>query len=216
MSHGPEHHIEHAEHASHAAHDPFDRQVTMTIAVMAALLAGVTLLSHRAHNATLQLQMQSTDNFTKAANQWSYFQSKKNRQYLYETTATQTEIFRSSPLFGPFKESPEFKDWQKATDKKAGDWKKNVARYKLDTAEIQKKAEDFTAKAEKDREASAHMHHLGDRYDLAELGVAFGLVLCSVAVLTKKRGFWYTGMLGGAVGVILTGIGLYQQYLVPH
>ena len=60
------------------------------------------------------------------------------------------------------------------------------------------------------------MHHLGDRYDMAELGVEIGLVLCSLAVLTKRRGFWYAGMLCGAVGVVLMGVGLYQQYLVHH
>jgi hypothetical protein len=37
-----EHHLEHAEHAQHAAHDPFDRRVTMTIAIIAAMLACVT------------------------------------------------------------------------------------------------------------------------------------------------------------------------------
>ena len=44
--------MEHAEHAVHAAHDPFDRRVSMTIAIVAAALACITMLSHRAHNAT--------------------------------------------------------------------------------------------------------------------------------------------------------------------
>src|SRR5215472_13998450 len=183
MGHGPEHHIEHAEHAAHAAHDPFDRQVTMTIAIMAALLAAVTLLSHRAHNATLQLQMKSTDNFTKATNEWNYFQAKKNRQYQYETADKQTHIFRTHPLFGQIKDTKELKVWDDATDKEAASWREDSSRYKKETAKIQKKAENYTEKAESDREASGHMHHLGDYYDLAELGVAIGLVLCSLAVL---------------------------------
>src|SRR5450755_3059947 len=56
MSHGPEHQIEHAEHAVHAAGDSFNRQVTMSIAIVAAILACVTMLGHRAHNETLRLQ----------------------------------------------------------------------------------------------------------------------------------------------------------------
>jgi hypothetical protein len=216
MAHGPEHHIEHAEHAAHAAHDPFDRQVTITIAIVAALLAAVTLLSHRAHNATLRLQLNATDNFTRAANQWNYFQSKKNRQYLYETADTLTGIFTSKPSSGSLKESPELKAWHQKTAKAAAPWRKNSSRYREETEKIQKSAEDFTEKAAKDREASAHMHHLGDRYDMAELGVEIGLVLCSLALLTKRRGFWYAGMACGAIGVVLMGVGLYQQYLVHH
>ena len=56
MSHGPEHHIEHAEHAVHASHDEFNKRVTMSIAIVAAVLACVTMLGHRAHNETLILQ----------------------------------------------------------------------------------------------------------------------------------------------------------------
>jgi len=55
-----EHHLEHAEHAQHAAHSPFDRRVTMTIAIIAAMLACVTLLSHRAHNETLALEIEAS------------------------------------------------------------------------------------------------------------------------------------------------------------
>src|SRR5260370_42497114 len=56
MSHGPEHHIEHAQHAEHASHDEFNKRVTMSIAIVAAVLACVTMLGHRAHNETLLLQ----------------------------------------------------------------------------------------------------------------------------------------------------------------
>ena len=52
-------HLEHAEHAEHAAHNPYDRRVALTIAVVAAALAGVTLLSHRSHTETLQKQIES-------------------------------------------------------------------------------------------------------------------------------------------------------------
>ena len=47
MSHGMEEHLEHAEHAQHAAHNPFDRRVAMSMAIVAAVLACVAMLSHR-------------------------------------------------------------------------------------------------------------------------------------------------------------------------
>src|SRR5437899_7973243 len=98
MSHRPEHHIEHAEHAAHAAHDPFERRVTLSIAITAAVLASVTLLSHRAHNATLHLQLEANDAFSQASNEWNYFQSKKNRLYLYETADTETDMLLGMPF----------------------------------------------------------------------------------------------------------------------
>src|SRR5262249_33298738 len=162
-----------------------------TIAIVAALLACVTMLSHRAHNKTLQLQLHANDSMAKASNQWNYFQSKKNRQYLYETADKQTRILRGHPLMATPKDSDELKKWEQATDKEAGSWKKDSARYGRETKDIEKKAREYTDEAEKYQKASVHMHHLGDRYDIAELGVEMGLVLCSLAVLTKRRGFWY-------------------------
>src|SRR6185295_3347512 len=83
MSHGPEQHIEHAEHAAHTTHDDFNKRVTMSIAIVAAVLACVTMLGHRAHNETLrlqgealQLQTQANLESTNAANKWSYYQTK--------------------------------------------------------------------------------------------------------------------------------------------
>ena len=215
MSHGPEHHIEHAEHAAHAAHDPFETRVILSITILAALLAAVTMLSHRAHNATLQLQLKANDSFTEASNQWNYFQSKKNRQYLYETADLQSDILLAIPVPKTVKEDDEYKSWQDASKKrKADEWQKRAARYEKETKEIQKHAEGLTKEAEEYRERSAHVHHAGDTYDMAELGVEIGLVLCSLAVLTKRYGFWYGGLTCSLIGIVLAAVGLYQQYVI--
>src|SRR5438270_11117390 len=176
MSHGPEHHIEHAEHAAHAAHDPFDKRVTLSIAITAAVLAAVTLLSHRAHNATLQFQME-------ASNQWNYFQAKKNRLYLYETADAETDLLLAMPFPDEVKKSQAYKTWQEeAKKRKAKSWQQKASQYRKDSDQIEEDAHELTHKAHT-------MHELGDRYDTAELGVEIGLVLCSLAVLTKQRGF---------------------------
>src|SRR4051794_29694461 len=92
--------LEHGEHAAHAAHthDRFNKQVTMTVAITAALLACVTLLSHRAHNETLALQIESNDESAKASNKWNHYQAKKNRQNLYETAAARSQMDMDHPL----------------------------------------------------------------------------------------------------------------------
>src|SRR5260370_9600168 len=75
MSHGPEHQIEHAEHAAHAVYDNSNRKVTISIAGIAALLACVTMLGHRAHNETLQAQNEAGRLATEATDAWSYYQT---------------------------------------------------------------------------------------------------------------------------------------------
>ena len=82
-----EHHLEHAEHVPHAALNPFDRQVAMTMAMVAAVLACVSMLSHRAHNDTLKLRILANDDLTEASNRWGHYQAKKNRAYMYAADA---------------------------------------------------------------------------------------------------------------------------------
>src|SRR5260370_33987999 len=81
MSDGTEHHLEHAQHTQHAAHNPFDRGVAMTMAIIAAVLAGVTLVSHRGHTETLRLTSEATTFHTKASDEWNLYQAKNIRNH---------------------------------------------------------------------------------------------------------------------------------------
>src|SRR5262249_6843052 len=48
---------------------------------------------------------------------------------------------------------------------------------------------------------SADSHHRSAFFDLGELGLELGLVLCSVAVLSKRRGYFYAGILTAVLGL---------------
>jgi hypothetical protein len=194
-----EHHLENAEHAQHAAHDPFDRRVAVTIAIVAALLACVTLLSHRAHNETLQLQIEANDNLTLASNQWNYYQAKKNRQYLYEADTDLVRMLVKEP--------------RAEVTERLKDWEDKVKKYKSDSDAIQEEAKEYDEKAKELRKDSEHRHHLGDRYDLAELAVEFAVVLCSVAILTKRKAFWQGGIAFALVGLGVAISSILNQYL---
>jgi hypothetical protein len=85
MSHGTEHHLEHAEHAQHQAHNPFDRQVAMSMAIMAAVLAGVTLVSHRGHTETLRLATEAGSYHTQASDAWNLYQAKNIRSHEFQS-----------------------------------------------------------------------------------------------------------------------------------
>src|SRR5262245_15732413 len=80
----PGEHLEHVEHQQHAALNPFDKRVAMTLAIVAACLAAMTMLGHRAHNETLRLRIEASDKRTQAANQWAYYQAKNIRRHAYK------------------------------------------------------------------------------------------------------------------------------------
>ena len=65
------------EHAEHAREHPDLAPITLTMAVLAVLVATVSLLGHRTHTEEVILQNKVTD-------QWSYYQAKKIRQHTDE------------------------------------------------------------------------------------------------------------------------------------
>jgi hypothetical protein len=253
MTHGTEQHLEHAEHAKHAAHDPFDKRVAMTMAMIAAVLALVSTLSHRRHNQVLQLQgeairyqSEATGFHAQASNQWNYFQQKKQRMYLYGAQAdllvalanlqASGKVAQRQPdeVFHPVSTTRENQDSRKETGKAAQDakkrkaakkakkapteprplaawWKGLAADYNIEAKDLQKKAEKLQHQAEqKENEAetmlhdSHHVHAQADRLDMGHLGLELALVLCSVAVLSKQRGFWFIGSVIAAVGACVS------------
>jgi hypothetical protein len=187
MSHGTEHHLEEAEHAKHAKHHPFDRRVAMTMAIVAASLACVTLLSHRAHT-------EYTASLIAASNQWNYYQAKKNRGYMLDAEAD---------LLIAEKEGQPGADSLAA--KQAAQWKKRAEDYAEEANGIAKDA--------KDLEEQGHAaHRRSNFFDAGELGLEIALVLCSVAVLSKQTWFWYSGIAVSVAGALVAVCG----YFVVH
>jgi hypothetical protein len=191
MSHGTEHNLEESHHAEHASHDEFTRRVAMTMAIVAASLACVTLLSHRSHNATIQDQIKSNDNLTEASDKWGYYQAKKNRQYMLEADAEMLAVLATRP------------DTADRAEKDITEWKNTAAKYKEESGKIEEEARKLTEDS-KDCEHKAHESHLRSNFfDFGELGIELSLVLCSIAVLTKRGPFWHAGIVVGVVGVVV-------------
>lgn len=223
MSHGPEHHIEHAEHAVHASHDEFNKRVTMSIAIVAAVLACVTMLGHRAHNETLILQGEAlrlqgeslrsqtfaTRESANAGKQWQYYGTKNLVSFESEVMLDQLDML-------PTSESRESR-LKEVREKYAGyvkKYKKKLPEMEAKGYEIEKKVDEHIAESEgkikeyEDILKESHAaHERGNRFDFGELGLQFGVVLCSLAILTKGRGFWIVGLLAAVIGaaIALTG-----------
>src|SRR5205085_6634357 len=76
------------EHAEHARHDPSLAPVSLTMAVLAVLVATVSLLGHRTSIEEVVLQNKVTD-------QWSYYQAKSIRRHTDELFADMISIMNS-------------------------------------------------------------------------------------------------------------------------
>lgn len=155
------------------ADNPFLIPVSVTISILAVLVAAVTLLGHRAHTEELLLQSQATD-------QWSYYQAKNIRLH---------EMQGFADVLGAL--VPQDKDNAATLQEK---YKKEVERYEGDKDDISEKAKEF----EKERDVVSRR---ADRFDGGEGLIEVGLVICSMTLLTKKRVYWFAGMLIGAGGV---------------
>ena len=164
-------------HGGHGGHgeNPLMLPVTVTLSILAVLVAMVTLLGHRAHTEELLLQ-------AKASDQWAYFQAKNIR--LRETQSIADVLGALAPA-----------DKEK-TDALHEKYLKEVERYEKDKDQISDQAKDF----EKERDL---VQRRADRYDAGEVFLEIALIICSFTLLTKKKGFWFAGMLLGVVGLII-------------
>lgn len=169
------------ENAEHGAHEKTLAPVTVTMAVFAVLVAGVSLLGHRAHTEEIILQTKSTD-------QWAYYQAKEIRRRSYEMFLDELSIFTLQNA----------EDAAKLKDK----YDKEVERYRGEQKDIEteaRKAEDEV----RVQEARA------DKFDLGEVMLEAGLVICSITLLTRKRLYWAIGALLGLGGVAVGAAGLF-------
>ena len=229
-------HLEHAEHAGHGA-DPFTMRVAMTMAIIAAVLAAVSLVGHRKHNEALQIQGDANRLHTEAAafkvdssNAYAYYQAKRARVEQASYSIKYSNLFALAPNSDDLRKS-EIAEWNKYIQsnsnkkedvtvdanglpvKKANGEEDNSPGALLVYGDRYKElGKERTKEGEKKQKEFEHIHHQANDLDFAHLAVELGLVLCTIAVLTKKQQFWIAGILAAALGVCLTGYAL----LVPH
>ncbi|MBI2807339.1 MAG: DUF4337 family protein [Planctomycetes bacterium] len=242
MTHGPEHHIEHAEHAAHAAHDGFNKQVTMSIAIVAAVLACVTMLAHRAHNDTLRLQgealeLQSKANIksTETANKWAYYQGKNTFNLLSEITLDTLKVVAVrdenkkdfKDIVKRYEDTVEYysgdknsrstaKKKKKSAEPDATEVKGQLKKIEKEARGLAKQTDDLMKASETKLNESHVIHAKADRFDYGELGLQLGVVLCSLAILTRGRGFWLAGIISSVVGALVALTGLLGLFMGHH
>jgi hypothetical protein len=118
-------------------HSSRERQVGLTMAVVAALLAVVTLMGHRLHTEEMLLQTKATDG-------WAYFQAKNARFHMYTADAKLAELAGE-----PGKVVAE-------------DWKKKAEEERSQSEDIRKANE----KMEEETRATAHRANYFDAAEI--------------------------------------------------
>jgi hypothetical protein len=198
--------VEEAREASSA----FDRRVAMSMAIVAAMLALVTMLGHRAHNETLRLQAeanhlrtQANIYHTEASDQWAYYQAKNIRGSEDQFFLALLSVVARQPGDDAARRSAALRNQWNAEMKRYQQQELPALRAKAQALDGQ--AREAEAAAQRAIGASYGAHNQGDRLDYAELGVELSLVLMSLAVLTKRETFWHAGIVAGVVGVAIAG-----------
>src|SRR6202795_917890 len=160
------------EHAHHHDEEPWTLPVAITISILAVLVAMSTLMGHRSSIEAVLLQTQATD-------QWAYYQAKNNRQHQMQIDADLLGVLTAA-------------DKEKAAALREK-YLKEIERYDNDKDQISEKAKEF----ENER---AVVSRREDRFDAGEVILDIALIICSLTLLTRRKGFWYSGIVIGVVG----------------
>jgi high-affinity K+ transport system ATPase subunit B len=163
------------EHAEHAREHPDLKPVTLTMAVLAVLVATVSLLGHRTHTEEIILQNKVTD-------QWAYYQAKNIRLHTDELFADLAGVIAS-------------KDGEAAAkfQEKA---RSEAEHYKEDKKELEAKGHEI-------EKEFALTNRKADRFDLGEVFLEIALVITSITLLSGRRIFWHLGLLLATGGVLV-------------
>lgn len=168
------------EHAEHARHNPNLAPVSLTMAILAVVVAAVTLMGHRTHTEEIVLQ-------NKVADQWAFYQAKNIRRHTDQALAEMSTFLSTQN--------------QAASAKFEQKYQAEADRYTND----QKEAE---ATAHELEQETDHERRRANRFDLAEVFLEIALVITSITLLSGRRSFWHAGIVLGIVGIVVACSGL--------
>jgi hypothetical protein len=165
-------------HEIEGEQDPMGKKVGILAAVLAVILALVTILSHRTHTEAVLLKAQANDN-------WQHYQSVRVKFHSVELSHDLLEVLGSKAQAEA--STPRFE--------------KDLAKYDRDAKEIQKDARE---KGEEAEQAETH----GLRFDLGEGLLEISLVLSSLYFIARRMLFPIVSVVAGIAGTVVALTGL--------
>jgi hypothetical protein len=169
------------ERAQRGATDAQLAPVTVSMAILAVFVAAISLMGERIHADEVLAQSKATD-------QWAQYQAKVIRERSYEVFLDQLGVFA-------------LQDPSQAQQVKTK-YQSEIDRYNSETKDIQTQANSTETDV-------AVLDRRSNWFDFADVLLEASLVICSITLLTQKRGYWYFGLLGAASGVIVAIAGLF-------
>ncbi|HEX3744424.1 MAG TPA: DUF4337 domain-containing protein [Bryobacteraceae bacterium] len=160
-------------------HDPLGKTVGVLAALLAVMLAIVTIASHRTHTAAIMHKSTANDD-------WSYYQANSIKLHNVELGEDLLSVLQVNG---------------DAADKLRARYEDQKKKY----AEQRDAQQD---KAQKSDEAAESDENRALRYDFGEGLLEIGLVLTSLYFISKKKMFPVMGVLAGLAGVAIALTGL--------
>lgn len=151
------------------------KTISLAISILAVLVALVTVLGHRTHTEAVLMQ-------SRAGDQWNEYQAKKIRM---DNLSVTVDLLDTQPTTNPA-----------TTAAKREEYKAHIAKWKQDLAEEQVKAREFEAEVTRSERQAA-------RYDLGEALLQIAVVLSSITLFTRNRGYFFLGLALGTVGLVV-------------
>jgi len=159
--------------------DPTGKKVGVLAAVLAVLLAIVTIASHRTHTAAIMHKSTANDD-------WSYYQANSIKLHTVEIGETLLD----------------------ATETKGDVAEKARSRFEDQRKKYEAQKDDQQEKAKKSDEAAEADEARALRYDFGEGLLEIGLVLTSLYFISRRTFFPMMGVVSGAVGLVIAATGL--------
>jgi hypothetical protein len=122
---------------------------------------------------------------SQASDQWSYYQAKSIKGYLYELQRDKLVLELKAGVRGA---SGEYR-------KKITFYESEISRYKDEKEEIKNKAEGLEA------QRVASQAHAG-AFGMAAMFLQIAILLSSIAALMKRKYFWFLGIAAGCFGLV--------------
>ena len=155
------------------------QSVGVLAAVLAVLLAVVSIASHRTHTAAIIHKASAND-------AWQHYQSTRVKYHNLELGENLLAVMGAQ---------------NSAADKMLADYKVQKKKYERQQGEISAEAQKAQDEAEKDE-------HRALRYDLGEGMLEIALVLSSLFFISRKKMFPVLGVIAGLTGTVLAATGL--------
>lgn len=158
--------------------EPWLNYLALTTVVFAVCATLSTLKGGSFSTRAVMSQSQASD-------QWSYFQAKSIKGYLYELQKEKLELDLRNLKGGSRSEY----------GTKIDGYAQKIRKYDEEKTEIRSKAEEL----ERTRDRS--QKHSG-AFGMAAMFLQIAILLSSIAALMKRKLFWYIGMGAGCFGLL--------------